>query len=111
MNTAFDPWIPVVTMAGNPGQASLLEIFTNGVRFADLAVRPHERVALLRLFLAVAHSALNGPEDYDAWCEAPASLPEAAQNYLNKWKNSFELFHPHKPWLQRFVTCQSFSPP
>ena len=61
MNVAFDPWIPVVTIAGERKLASLCSVLAEGEQFADLAVRPHERVSLMRLFLCVAHSALQGP--------------------------------------------------
>jgi len=100
MNVAFDPWIPVVTTAGKQQLASLYEMLTDGGRYADLAVRPHERVALMRLFLCVAHAALDGPKDDAQWCEVPSCLPVAARQYLEKWKDTFELFHPKKPWLQ-----------
>lgn len=100
MNVAFDQWIPVVTTAGKRESASLYDVLAEGGRFADLAVRPHERVALMRLFLCVAHAALNGPKDYDEWRAVPVRLPEAVQKYLTEWKDSFELFHKNKPWLQ-----------
>ena len=100
MNVAFDPWIPVVTTSGKLVLASLCDVLTKGEQFVDLAVRPHERVALMRLFLCIAHAALSGPKDYDEWCEAPERFPEAAQKYLTNWKDSFELFHKEKPWLQ-----------
>ena len=82
MNVAFDPWIPVVTMAGESKLVSLNAVFTEGETLADLAVRPHERVALMRLFLCIAHAALNGPQDYDEWCKVPERLGEVASNYL-----------------------------
>jgi CRISPR system Cascade subunit CasA len=102
MNVAFDPWIPVVTTTGKRALASLCAVLTEGEQFADLAVRPHERVALMRLFLCVAHAALEGPKNYPEWCEVPRQLPEKVRKYLAKWeqKESFELFHPNKPWLQ-----------
>ena len=100
MNVAFDAWIPVVTTSGRPDLASLCDVFAKGEQFVDLAVRPHERIALMRLFLCVAHASLNGPKDYDEWCEAPGRLSEAVQKYLADWKDSFELFHKEKPWLQ-----------
>ncbi len=100
MNVAFDPWIPVVTISGKRKLASLCTVLTDGEKFADLAVRPHERVSLMRLFLCVVHAALNGPKDYDEWCNVPKLLPEAARKYLTEWKDSFELFHKEKPWLQ-----------
>ncbi|ABQ25035.1 type I-E CRISPR-associated protein Cse1/CasA [Geotalea uraniireducens] len=100
MNVAFDPWIPVVTITGGRELASLCSVLTEGDKFADLAVRPHERVSLMRLFLCVTHAALKGPKDYDEWCEVPKRLPVAAQKYLTEWKDSFELFHKERPWLQ-----------
>ena len=68
MNVAFDPWIPVVTVAGERKLASLNDVFEKGESIADLAVRPHERVSLMRLFLCVAHAALDGPKNYFEWC-------------------------------------------
>jgi CRISPR system Cascade subunit CasA len=100
MNVAFDPWIPVVTLSGERKLVSLGEVLTNGSGYADLAVRPHERVSLMRLFLCVAHAALNGPKDHKEWREVPKKLPNAVEKYLDKWKDSFELFHKKKPWLQ-----------
>jgi CRISPR system Cascade subunit CasA len=102
MNVAFEPWIPVVNTSGIRELSSLLTVLAEGERFADLAVRPHERVALIRLFLCVAHAALNGPSDFDEWCEVPKYLPDKVRMYLEEWeeKESFELFHPKKPWLQ-----------
>lgn len=100
MNVAFDPWIPVVDTTGVRTTVSLNAIFRDGDRYADLAVRPHERVSLMRLILCVAHASLDGPKNYDEWCEVPNRLPGSATTYLEKWKDSFELFHPEKPWLQ-----------
>ena len=100
MNVAFDDWIPVVTAAGERRLASLCQVLAEGEQFADLAVRPHERVAVMRLLLCVAHAALDGPKNYDDWYEVPAHLPEAASEYLEQWRDSFELFNTKKPWLQ-----------
>jgi CRISPR system Cascade subunit CasA len=84
MNVAFDQWIPVVRTNGQPDLASLSAVLSEGEKFADLAVRPHERVALMRLFICVAHAALNGPKDYNEWCDVPKRLPEASLSYLNR---------------------------
>lgn len=100
MNVAFDPWIPVVTTTGERKLASLYAVLAEGEKFADLAVRPHERVALMRLFLCVAHAALKGPKDYPEWCEVPKRLSGEVLKYLTDWKDSFELFHEKNPWLQ-----------
>lgn len=100
MNVAFDPWIPVVMSDGERGLVSLQDVFLNGKEISDLAVRPHERISLMRLFLCVAYAALNGPKDYDEWCFLPDRIERSVSHYLEKWKDSFELFHPTKPWLQ-----------
>ena len=100
MNVAFDPWIPVVDRQGETRRISLSSVFANGGNISDLTVQPHERVALMRLFLCIAHAALEGPKDIDEWEKAPDKLPEAARKYLDKWKDSFDLFHEKKPWLQ-----------
>jgi CRISPR system Cascade subunit CasA len=100
MNVAFDSWVPIVTTSGKPGLASLYAVLAEGEKFADLAVRPHERVSLMRLFICVAHAALDGPKKYGEWCEVPKRLSGAVQKYLSNWRNSFELFHKEKPWLQ-----------
>jgi CRISPR system Cascade subunit CasA len=100
MNVAFDPWIPVMSTSGKRELASLCAVLAEGEKFTDLAVRPHERVALMRLFLCVAHAALEGPKNYDEWLEVPNRLPEAVNTYLKKWGDSFELFHEKNPWLQ-----------
>jgi len=100
MNVAFDPWIPVVTLTGDRVIISLCEVFNDGEQYADLSVRPHERVALMRLFLCVAHASLKGPKNYPEWCDVPKRQPKAAKEYLTEWKESFELFHKEKPWLQ-----------
>jgi len=109
MNVAFDPWIPVITTAGERTLASLCSVLTEGERYADLAVRPHERVSLMRLFLCVAHAALDGPKDYEEWLKVPKKLPDVALDYLKEWQDSFELFHPTKPWLQFSTICKEES--
>ncbi len=100
MNVAFDPWIPVVNTSGKRELASLAGVLTEGEKFADLTVRPHERVSLMRLFICIAHAALNGPKNYNEWCDVPKRLPGAVKKYLVAWKDSFEMFHQNKPWLQ-----------
>ena len=98
MNLTTDPWIPVVDVGGASSLASLQDVFAGAHR--DLAVRPHERVALMRLLLCVAHAALDGPKDRAAWKAAKLELPAKAKVYLNDHHDEFELFHPTKPFLQ-----------
>ena len=100
MNLATEKWVPVVRIDGKPDFASLMQIFTEGNKFADLSVRPHERVALMRLFICIAQAALDGPKDKDDWQTAIDKLPGSAKEYLEKWQDYFELFDKDKPFLQ-----------
>lgn len=102
MNLVTDPWIPVITLNGMPDYINLMQAFTEGEKYADFSVRPHERVALMRLLICIAQASLDGPEDKDEWKESPKKLPEAARRYLEKWNNEevFELYHREKPFLQ-----------
>lgn len=100
MNLVNEKWIPVLGIDGKPDHASLMEVFTQGERYADLSVRPHERVALMRLLICIAQAALDGPKDKNEWAEAPKKLPKAAEEYLRRWEGSFNLFDPKKPFLQ-----------
>ncbi|MBB5021288.1 type I-E CRISPR-associated protein Cse1/CasA [Desulfurispira natronophila] len=100
MNVAFDPWIPVINHFGERSLASIHDVFAEGEQYADLAVRPHERVALMRLLLCVAYAALNGPKDLDEWEQVPHKVAAATGAYLKEWQDSFDLFHPEIPWLQ-----------
>lgn len=100
MNLVTEAWIPVVRPDGKPDTASLMQAFTEGRQFSDLAVRPHERIALMRLLICIAQAALDGPEDIEAWDDAPNVLPQAARKYLKEWEKSFNLFYSENPFLQ-----------
>lgn len=100
MNLTIDPWIPVVWEDGKPDKVTLLDVFRQGDRIRDLAVRPHERIALMRLLICVAQAALDGPKGRDDWKTSRTRLPAAAADYLAKWKHAFELFGNGPRFLQ-----------
>ena len=100
MNVVDSRWIPVTFADGTQRNVSLAEVFREGAGIADLAVRPHERIALMRLLVCVAQAALDGPEDEDGWPEAAKQLPSAAAAYLEKWRDRFELFGEGPRFLQ-----------
>jgi CRISPR system Cascade subunit CasA len=100
MNLVTDPWIPILKVDGSHVTASLQQVFSEGNDYADLAVRPHERISLMRLLICIAQAALGGPADIDEWDEAPQNLPKAATRYLGRNQECFELFHDEKPFLQ-----------
>lgn len=99
-NLVDEAWIPVLDMSGKAVRVGLGSCFADSARIRDLAARPHERVALLRLLLCIAHAALDGPQNGAAWRAAQQNLAEAARAYLSDWRESFWLFHPQHPFLQ-----------
>ncbi len=102
MNLVEKSWIPVVKMDGIKTEASLHDIFCSGEGYAELAVRPHERVALMRFLICIAQAALDGPENFEQWENVPKILAEKVVDYFyaKKWKEAFELFDPKRPFLQ-----------
>lgn len=106
MNLATDPWIPVVLQNGQPGMVSLTETFQRGANIQDLAVRPHERIALMRLLICVAQAALDGPKDHQDWQTCRPRIAPDAADYLKRWRDAFELFGDK----QRFLQVQNLKP-
>ncbi|MCX6924944.1 MAG: type I-E CRISPR-associated protein Cse1/CasA [Verrucomicrobia bacterium] len=91
MNLATDPWIPVVRTDGQIGNMSLEQAFDQGQSVRDLDVRPHERIALMRLLLAIAHAGLDGPDDDNGWRRCREELRGAALAHLSKHRVAFQL--------------------
>lgn len=100
MNLTTDPWIPAVGRAGAAETVSLREAFERGDELRDLAVRPHERIALMRLLICIAQAALDGPSDYDDWKSCRPRIAATALDYLKRWKPAFELFGAGGRFLQ-----------
>lgn len=102
-NLTTDPFIPVTTMAGAAELMNLRDVYARGSEIKDLAVRPHERVALLRLLICIAQAASKGPRDDDdapEWEQAEREIVKKVTDYLAKWKSSFELFGDGERFLQ-----------
>ena len=100
MNLATDPWIPVMRTDGKPDTVSLEQAFRDGENIRDLAVRPHERIALMRLFMAVAHAGLNGPRNHADWETCRDELSNAAVQHLGHHRMAFELFGESERFAQ-----------
>ena len=100
MNLATDAWIPIVWSDGKPGIVSLREAFARGEEIRDLVVRPHERIALMRLLICIAQAALDGPADFDDWRVCREHIVPSALTYLDQWRKVFELFGSGQRFLQ-----------
>lgn len=100
MNLSTDPWIPVVFTDGSSGMVSLGSAFERGEEIRDLQLRPHERIAVMRLLVCVAQAALDGPTDRADWTSSKVRLAPEAMRYLAEWKQAFELFGDGQRFLQ-----------
>jgi CRISPR system Cascade subunit CasA len=82
---------------------SLREVFAQAGELRHLiGDLPTQEFALLRLLLAIAHDALDGPKDIDEWAELWAD-PECFAGvgaYLDEHRERFDLLHPVTPFFQ-----------
>ncbi|MEW2078077.1 type I-E CRISPR-associated protein Cse1/CasA [Streptomyces sp. NPDC013433] len=97
------PWIQVLRSDGSQGELSLCQVFVQAGELrrvvGDLAT---QEFALVRLLLAVAHDALDGPGDVEEWAELweDPDCFAPVQAYLEKHRERFDLLHPLTPFLQ-----------
>ena len=99
MNLVTDRWIPCMQRNGSVKKASLIDCYTDD-GLMGLAVRPHERVALMRLFGCIVYASSGVPADYDELQDLRGTFAKASVEYLFNWKESFELFDGKAPFLQ-----------
>ncbi|MBA4147138.1 MAG: type I-E CRISPR-associated protein Cse1/CasA [Verrucomicrobia bacterium] len=100
MNLTIEPWIPALRENGTRDLFSLSDLFANAHEIRDLAVKPHERIALMRLLLCITQAALDGPADSDAWETCEPQIQPSVRDYLAKWHCAFELFGKESRFLQ-----------
>jgi CRISPR system Cascade subunit CasA len=97
------PWLPVLRPDGTASEMSLREVFTQAHAIRRLVGDlPTQEFALLRLLLAIAHDALDGPKDTYEW-EELWTAPEpfaGVPAYLDRHRDCFDLLHPLKPFYQ-----------
>jgi CRISPR system Cascade subunit CasA len=99
-NLTSDPWIPVRWLSGHASSVSLNELFAKGSEIADLAVPPHERIAILRLLVCIAQAAHGAPETSADWKGWDTGLESSVAGYLAKWKDHFHLMGEGMRFLQ-----------
>ncbi|WP_239077843.1 type I-E CRISPR-associated protein Cse1/CasA [Streptomyces sp. SID9124] len=82
---------------------SLRQVFDEARRLRRIVGDlPTQEFALLRLLLAVAHDALDGPRGTDHWAElwADGDCFAPVGDYLDEYRDRFDLFHDHTPFFQ-----------
>ncbi len=100
MNLTLEPWIPALRIDGQRKLLSLHDLFAQAHELRDLAVKPHERIALMRLLLCITQAALDGPADEDQWETCEPLIQPRVRDYLDKWKSAFEMFSDGPRFLQ-----------
>ncbi|WP_443079999.1 type I-E CRISPR-associated protein Cse1/CasA [Streptomyces sp. P9-A2] len=97
------PWIGVLRHDGSPDELSLRQIFAQAEDLRHvLGDLPTQEFSLVRLLLAVAHDALDGPGDIEEWAdlwEDPDCF-SPVEAYLEQHRDCFDLLHPATPFLQ-----------
>ncbi|MEV5084142.1 type I-E CRISPR-associated protein Cse1/CasA [Streptomyces sp. NPDC056159] len=100
------PWIPVLRRDGGQGELSLREVFEQAHSLRRIVGElPTQEFALVRLLLAVAHDALDGPQDTDAWAAlwADENCFAPVEAYLDAHRRRFDLLDPQVPFFQTAV--------
>lgn len=93
-NLIDEPWIPVA----DKGRVSLRQVFSEP-DYRALGGNPVEKIALMKLLLAIAQAAAT-PEDDDAWRAMGADgMARQCIGYLDKWHDRFDLYGA-RPFLQ-----------
>ncbi|MEU7428630.1 type I-E CRISPR-associated protein Cse1/CasA [Streptomyces sp. NPDC040750] len=96
-------WIPVLRRDGSEDELSLRQVFEQAHDLRRITGDlPTQEFALVRLLLAIAHDALDGPQDIDAWAELWADencfAPVGA--YLEAHRGRFDLLDAKAPFFQ-----------
>jgi len=107
-NLLYEPWITAVTQEGERKEVSICDVFKNASQYHSLAGElPAQNTAVLRLLLAILHSAFSSFDDADEaidfWVDTwkKGSFPyESIISYLMRYENRFWLFHPDTPFYQ-----------
>jgi len=102
-NLVDEPWIPCTDHEGGKRLLSLHDFFIYAHEMRSLSCQnPLAEAALLRVLLAVVHRAVNGPKKRDDWKELylKKHFDERLTEYLEKWRNRFDIFSTDKPFYQ-----------
>ncbi len=102
-NLVDSPWIPCVTLKGDPVELGLMDTLIKAHELREIAdPSPLIVASLHRLALAVLHRVF-GPTNHTAWGELwrAGRWPEThLKSYFEKWRERFDLFHPKHPFFQ-----------
>lgn len=99
-----EPWVLAIDLDGAETERTLLDALTNAGQLRGLSGEvPTQVFALSRLLLAILHRAIGGPQDSRAWADLweQGQFPsDAIAQYLERWRDRFDLFHSQQPFMQ-----------
>ena len=116
-NLLDESWIRVLLPDGSVKEVGIRDVLLHASDYVDLAGElPTQDIAVLRLLLAILHTVFS-PTDEEGchamfssaddaliqWSELwnQGSFPEKPlEEYLEKWRQRFWLFHPERPFWQ-----------
>lgn len=98
-----EPWVPCVDAKGQRVELGLVRALAEAHKLRAVHDdSPLVTAGILRLLLAVVHSALDGPADLREWTRVweDERLPDDVDGYLHKWRRRFDLFSSSSPFFQ-----------
>jgi len=104
-NLITKPWVPCVTLSGNPRELSLSELFRKSHEMRGIEdENPLIVASIYLLLLAIIHRALDGPKSNKEWKNiwARKAFDKRIENYLGNKKQleKFDLFSTKYPFSQ-----------
>jgi CRISPR system Cascade subunit CasA len=106
-NLIEEPWIPCVWRDGRRQEAGLRTALLEAHEIAEITGdNPPTLAALFRLLLAIVHRCSGQPagprtiEDWRRLRDAGSFAAAPINTYLDRWRDSFDLFDPEKPFYQ-----------
>lgn len=108
MNTTFDltteSWIPVIGVDGERQSLGLSDVLLNAHRLVHIDTEnPLFKASIFRVLLAILHRALDRPSslaDLRTLLDEPQFAARPITEYLDRWRERFDLFHPEYPFYQ-----------
>jgi CRISPR system Cascade subunit CasA len=111
-NLIQEPWIPVVNDNWEYQELSLLDFFRTWKNLSEIqADNPPTTLAIYRLLLVIMHSAYQGPKNIDDWERIQLDDGKKAIEYLEKWRDRFDIFHPEYPFMQDLALTEDKAVP
>ncbi|CAM5265839.1 type I-E CRISPR-associated protein Cse1/CasA [Streptomyces hirsutus] len=99
----YRSWVPILRLDGSVETLSLRQVFSEAANVSRIVGDlPTQEFSLVRLLLAVAHDALDGPGDIEEWADLweDPDCCSPVEAYLEQHRDRFDLLTPATPFLQ-----------